>query len=281
MTPERMARLVARWVRFYTRDLPAPIAERRAHEIDADLHDHIAHERARGSSDRRIALSILSRMVRGMAADASWRGQHATVNTDQHSEEAMKTHRTAARSVVRVVLVTAFILMVPLVAMQVTDEVVWTRGDFAFAGILIAGTGLLYELAASKAPNISYRAAVTIALAATFILIWLTAAVGIIGSEDHDANLMYGGVFAIGFVGAIIARFRPLGMAHTMLAMALAQVLVGVIALIGGLGATGPRWPSDVVGLTGFFAALWLLSSWLFRQASRQRSPADAGLEVG
>ena len=51
MTPERMAELVARWVRLYTRNLPAPIARRRADEIDADVHDHIAHERAQGSSD--------------------------------------------------------------------------------------------------------------------------------------------------------------------------------------------------------------------------------------
>ncbi|MBA3407464.1 MAG: hypothetical protein H0U06_05285 [Solirubrobacterales bacterium] len=68
-----MAELVARWVRFYTRELPTPIAKRRVDEIGADLHDHIAHERARGTSDRRIASSILSRMARGLTADASWR----------------------------------------------------------------------------------------------------------------------------------------------------------------------------------------------------------------
>src|SRR5919107_1465509 len=43
MTPERVTELVARWVRFYTRNLPAPVAERRIGEIDADLHDHLAH----------------------------------------------------------------------------------------------------------------------------------------------------------------------------------------------------------------------------------------------
>lgn len=48
------------WVRFYTRGLGGPIAERRIDEIDADLHDHIAHERAEGTSDRRIALSLAS-----------------------------------------------------------------------------------------------------------------------------------------------------------------------------------------------------------------------------
>ena len=75
MTPERVVVLVARWVRFYTRNLPAPSAQRRTDEIAADLHDHTAHERQLGVSDRRIALHILSRMVRGVTADASWRRQ--------------------------------------------------------------------------------------------------------------------------------------------------------------------------------------------------------------
>ena len=52
MTPERMAGLVARWARLYTRDLPTPVAERRVTEIDADLHDHISHERAEGATTR-------------------------------------------------------------------------------------------------------------------------------------------------------------------------------------------------------------------------------------
>lgn len=73
MKPEHTAELVGRWVQFYTRELPAPIAERRVDEIGADLHDHIAHERAQGSSDLHIALSILSRMARGLLADVSWR----------------------------------------------------------------------------------------------------------------------------------------------------------------------------------------------------------------
>jgi hypothetical protein len=73
MTPERTSRLVTGWVRLYTRDLPSTIAERRAGEIEADLHDHIAWERAAGTGDGRIAMSILSRMARGMLADVAWR----------------------------------------------------------------------------------------------------------------------------------------------------------------------------------------------------------------
>ena len=110
MTPERMSALIARWVRFYTRDLPGPIAERRIDEIDADVNDHIAHERARGTNDRRIALSILSRMVRGLAADTSWRGQ---------TRGPMKTHKTAYRSAVVLAVGTMLFLAWGVVAMGV------------------------------------------------------------------------------------------------------------------------------------------------------------------
>jgi hypothetical protein len=75
MSPERAAGVVTRWVRCYTRHLPGELAERRVDEIAADLHDHIAHERARGTGERRLAVGILSRMVRGLAADAVWRGR--------------------------------------------------------------------------------------------------------------------------------------------------------------------------------------------------------------
>jgi len=73
MTPERAAELVTKWVRLYTQELPQPVAQRRVEEVVADLDDHIAHERATGKSGPDIARSILSRMVRGVLADMSWR----------------------------------------------------------------------------------------------------------------------------------------------------------------------------------------------------------------
>ncbi len=81
MRPERASSLVTRWVRLYTRQLPPAIAERRLEEIGADLFDHLDFERARGTTDRRIALSILSRMARGVPADLSWR-QHVHTQGD-------------------------------------------------------------------------------------------------------------------------------------------------------------------------------------------------------
>jgi hypothetical protein len=151
MTPERMAELVAHWVRFYTRDLPTPIAQRRVDEIDADLHDHIAHERANGISDRRIAFGIASRMVRGLAADVAWRGRQAKLAAHPSApEDTVKTSKTLYRSAVRVALGVAFILSLPLVAMLITDDVVWSLADFVLAGVLLAVIGVALELAVRK-----------------------------------------------------------------------------------------------------------------------------------
>ena len=220
--------------------------------MDADLHDHIAHERTRGSSDRRIALSILSRMVRGLVADASWRSRHATT--------------------IGIVRTAAFILLLPLLAMLVTDEVVWGPADFAVAGALLVGTGLMYRGAARRAGTTAYKVAVVVALAAALLLVWASLAVGIIGETGDPADLMYGGVLAIGIFGAVIAGFRPDGMTRALLAMALAQALVAVIALIAGKHQAPISSVSEIVGLNGFFVGLFIGSALLFRHAARAGS---------
>jgi hypothetical protein len=192
-------------------------------------------------------------------------------------ERSTMLARNTYRSVVGVALATAFILILPLLAAPA-----WTLFDFVFASALIFGTGLTYVLVARKGGNIAYRAAVGIALAAAFLLVWLTGAVGIIGSEDNNANSMYFGVLAVGIIGALISRFQSHGMARALLATALAQALVAVIALIIGLGS--PWSPPGVLGtliLNGFFAALFVGSALLFRYAAREQPPAGAGPEAG
>jgi hypothetical protein len=185
-------------------------------------------------------------------------------------ERSTMLNRNTYRSVVGVALVTAFILLIPLLAAPA-----WTLADFVFAGALIFGTGLTYVLVARKAGNIAYRAAVGVALAAAFLLVWGNAAVGI---TDSDADLMFLWVPAVGIIGAIIARFQPRGMARAMFATALTQALVAVIALIAGIV---PAYNSafEVLGITGFFVALIVGSALLFRHAARGRTPADAGQE--
>lgn len=167
--------------------------------------------------------------------------------------------------------VAALILLVPLVAMQFTDEVNWSVGDFVFAAILLAAVGIPLELAVRKSKDAAYRAAAGVALVAGFLLVWVNGAVGIIGSENNDANLMYGGVLAIGVIGAVLSRFRPRGMARTMTVTALAQAAVAAIALVLGLGAP-ESGPFEMVGVNAFFIALFLGSAVLFRNAAEGRA---------
>jgi hypothetical protein len=173
---------------------------------------------------------------------------------------------------VGIMLAAAFLLLLPLVAMQITHEVVWDLADFAVAWALLVGAGLTYRVASRKADNVAYRAAVGVAIATALILVWVNLAVGLIGDEGNPANLMYGGVLAVGVIGAIIARFRPRGMARALFATALAQMLAGVIALIAGLGFTLIQ--------NGLFAALWVGSALLFQRAALA-APAESAAQAG
>jgi hypothetical protein len=59
------------------------------------------------------------------------------------------------RSVARVALGVAIVLSAPLVAMQFTDEVVWTVWDFLVVGVLLAVIGIALELAAKRAGSVA------------------------------------------------------------------------------------------------------------------------------
>jgi hypothetical protein len=175
----------------------------------------------------------------------------------------------------------AVVLLLPLVAMQFTSEVAWDEADFAVAGAMLFAACGTYESAARVTRSVAYRIAAGIAVLTVVILAWLNLAVGIIGSEDNPANLMFGGVLAVGIVGAFIARMQPHGMARALAATALAQATVGVVALIAGFGPVGANGPWPLVVLTGVFAALWLASAWLFRKAALEKTSSGAAPEVG
>ena len=123
----------------------------------------------------------------------------------------------------------------------------------------------------------AYRLAAGLALTAAFLIVWLNAAAGLIGIEDDDpANLLYVAVLTIGIVGAIVARFQPPGLARALFATALAQALVGAVAL---------RLPNtassvQIVILNGVLVGLFAGAALLFRYAARKRIPPQAGAEV-
>lgn len=158
--------------------------------------------------------------------------------------------------------------MIPLVGMQLSDEVVWTFFDFVFAGTFIFGIGLTYQLIARRGPTAHYRVATGLPLVATFLLVWVDGAVGIIGSEDNPANLLYGGVLAILFFGSVIADLKPKGMSRVLYTTALAHILVPVIAFIFwrpdfGLGVV------YVFILNAIFSLLWIASGIYYGRAHK------------
>jgi len=79
-------------------------------------------------------------------------------------------------------LTSAILLLIPLIAMQFTDEVNWNLFDFIIAGTLLIGTGLIIQLVLRKTKKIKYRIIIVAALLIVFLLIWAELAVGIFGT---------------------------------------------------------------------------------------------------
>jgi hypothetical protein len=188
---------------------------------------------------------------------------------------AVSVMKSESRYVIGLAIAVACILLIPLVGMQFTDEVNWTFSDFAAAWILLFGSGLLYRLISRRVNNFRFRAAVGLAVGTSLVITWANLAVGIIGNENNPANDLFFGVILIGFAGAVIARFRPEGLAITMFVMAFAQFLVPVIALM----IWKPEIDFGVVKIiifNGFFVMLYIVSALLFRNASRSNGDASS-----
>jgi peptidoglycan/LPS O-acetylase OafA/YrhL len=81
-----------------------------------------------------------------------------------------------------IVLVVALLLLIPLIAMQFSDEVNWTLFDFIGAGVLLLGTGLICDFVLRKVKKIRLRIAICVALLIILLFIWAELAVGIFGS---------------------------------------------------------------------------------------------------
>lgn len=86
------------------------------------------------------------------------------------------------KRVLYILLIVVILLLIPLIAMQFTDEVNWNLFDFIIAGTLLIGTGLIIQLVFWKTKKIKYRIIIVAALLIVFLLIWAELAVGIFGT---------------------------------------------------------------------------------------------------
>lgn len=81
-----------------------------------------------------------------------------------------------------ILITVAVILLIPLIAMQFTNEVNWGLFDFVIMGILLLGTGLLIELVLRKVKERRHRIVGVVILLILLFLIWAELAVGIFGT---------------------------------------------------------------------------------------------------
>jgi hypothetical protein len=108
----------------------------------------------------------------------------------------MKSRETLYRSAVRVALGVGFVLSLPLVAMLITDDVVWSLADFVAAGVLLATICVALELAMRRAGNLP--AALGIAAGGV--------AAAVFGEADDAPGLVLLGILLIASACALGVR---------------------------------------------------------------------------
>jgi hypothetical protein len=116
----------------------------------------------------------------------------------------------------------------------------------------------------------AYCAGVAVALITSFLTVWTTIV------RDDGTGIGYFMVIMATAVGAFAAWFRPAGMARTMIGVAVMQALLGVAVATAPSTASAPGGSSRALLVSGFFAALWLVSAAFFRAASKRDQKAAA-----
>lgn len=165
------------------------------------------------------------------------------------------------------------LLVTPAVMMaQAAEGWAWGPFDFVVAAALLYGTTGLIDLAISKSGSLAYKLGVALAALASFLLIWINGAVGVIGDEGNPANLLFAGVILLAIVGSVLARFRAGGMARAMSVAFALNAAIAVAVPVFDWGADEPPGTMGLTMLVGGFALMWGLSAALFAKAAR-----DAG----
>jgi len=189
----------------------------------------------------------------------------------------MKKQKSHSTSLGVVALATAALLAIPFSAMFITNEVNWSHSDFIFAGVLLFGTGAMFVLFTRQSNSTMYRLAAGLTLLSALFLIWSNLAVGIIGSEDNIANLMYFGVVLILIIGSALARFRPQGMALALVSTALAQGATILLAIAAGMHRYPGSSVFEIIMVNGFFIVLFSASALLFYRVGNDQQSEKKG----
>ncbi|MEM7368947.1 MAG: hypothetical protein AAF587_10150 [Bacteroidota bacterium] len=88
----------------------------------------------------------------------------------------------ANKRLVVIVSIVGGLLLIPYIAMQLTDQVNWTLSDFVVAGVLLLSTGLICDFGIRKLNKVQHRILFGLAMFGVLFLVWAELAVGIFGT---------------------------------------------------------------------------------------------------
>ena len=74
------------------------------------------------------------------------------------------------------------LLLIPLIAMQFSDEVNWSVMDFVIMGGLLLSVGFIFEIVTRKVKKSDNKVIIGLIVLVIFLLIWAELAVGIFGT---------------------------------------------------------------------------------------------------
>lgn len=182
---------------------------------------------------------------------------------------------TMIQKILKLALGIAAVLLIPLIAKFTVPDFGWSNGDFIAAYVMMFVPSLAFLVISHTAKNNEYKYALALALLGAFLMIWIGGAVGIIGTEDNPANVVFFWVLVTGFLSSCLSMFRPVGMSRAMFLTAAAQVAAPIVAYFiwpptDGAGA----WDPNILGVFGisyFFAAMFLVSAILFKRSAEQK----------
>lgn len=78
-----------------------------------------------------------------------------------------------------IVITVLFLLCIPLIAMQFSDDINWDMTDFLIAALLLLVTGLIIELVVRKVSNTNYKLLVIAGIIILMILTFIEIGVGV------------------------------------------------------------------------------------------------------
>ena len=81
-----------------------------------------------------------------------------------------------------VVLIPTLLLIIPLLAMQFTEEVNWSGFDFVVAGVLLLGTSWLCMFVFQKVKKVKHQIILCALILVMLVLLWAELAVGLFGT---------------------------------------------------------------------------------------------------